>query len=217
MGLLPGRMPAVASASRCGLSAALHAGDGGLGLLDGGVHLGGEPLRRSLSSFVERVDLGVGRGRRARGARPGADEELQRDAHVSLPSQGDDGVEGGGAAGGQDAEHDAHGDAEPQCRCATSCQESTWAQPILAATKYRKPGCRAPRRGPAPTKDNTRASARNCVRMAARRRTDGRADADLLRALADADEQDVHDADAADEQRDQRDAGEQAPEQVRGG
>ena len=53
------------------------------------------------------------------------------------------------------------------------------------------------------------ASARNWSRISSTARADGEADADLAGALGDADEHDVHDADAADEQRNAGDGAEQ--------
>ena len=50
----------------------------------------------------------------------------------------------------------------------------------------------------------TTASTRNCSMMSLAARADGHADADLAGAFGDRHEHDVHDADAADEQRDRR-------------
>ena len=54
------------------------------------------------------------------------------------------------------------------------------------------------------------ASIRNCEQDVAAVRADGHADADLARALGHAHEHDVHDPDAADEERDAGDRAEQA-------
>ena len=55
----------------------------------------------------------------------------------------------------------------------------------------------------------TTASTRNCSMMSLAARADGHADADLAGAFGDRHEHDVHDADAADQQRDAGDAAEQ--------
>ena len=60
----------------------------------------------------------------------------------------------------------------------------------------------------------TMASDRNCARMSRLPRARRHAHADLARPLRDRDEHDVHDADAADEQRDAADRGEQQAELV---
>ncbi len=68
-----------------------------------------------------------------------------------------------------------------------------------------------------PAIDRVTASTRNCVEDVARLGSDGLAKADLARSLADGDEHDVHDADAADDQRDGSDCREHEGHDVRGG
>ena len=60
-----------------------------------------------------------------------------------------------------------------------------------------------------PSADIITASTRNCSQHVALARADGEADADLARALGDADQHDVHDADAADEKADRGDGGQE--------
>ena len=61
------------------------------------------------------------------------------------------------------------------------------------------------------------ASMRNCSRMSLPCAPDGDADADLTGALGDAHQHDVHDADAADHQRDARDRAKQDGHHIRAG
>ena len=67
-----------------------------------------------------------------------------------------------------------------------------------------------------PISESVTASTRNCVRMSRPRAPDRHAQADLARPLRHRDQHDVHDADAAHEQRDGRDGGQQQGQHLRG-
>ena len=103
-------------------------------------------------------------------------------------------------------EAEEHADGAAKSRApSTAPGESSVGQPAKRRDRRPRRRCRARRRPGRRRSESATASTRNCSRMWRRLGADRHADADLARPLGHRHQQDVHDPDAADQQRDRRD------------